>query len=66
MFYYLMENQFFHIPKYSAFDSMCDFPGKDIKLPKWSCALNFCSEFHGVFVPNEEINDEGDLDLPFV
>ena len=36
--------------KYSAFASMCDFPEKDIKIPKWSCVLNWCSEFPGVFV----------------
>ena len=34
----------------AEFSSMCDFPEKDIKLPKWSCVLNWCSECPGVSV----------------
>ena len=36
--------------KDAAFSSMWDFPGKDIKLPKWSCVWNFCSECPGIFL----------------
>ena len=45
---------------------MCDFTEKDIKLQKWSCVLNCCSECPGVFVPDAEINDGDDADLPFI
>ena len=27
--------------KYASFASMCDFPDKEIKFPKWSCVLNW-------------------------
>ena len=40
-------------PKSVAFDSMCDFPDKYIKLPKWSSVLKFCSDCPGIFVPDE-------------
>ena len=52
--------------KDSAFYSMCDFPDKDIKFPEWSYVLNCCSEFSGVFVPDSEMNDDEDTDLPFI
>ena len=42
---------------------MCDFLEKDIKFPKWSCVLNFCSERPGVFVPDTEMNDEDDAHI---
>ena len=45
---------------------MCYFPDKDIKFPKWSCVLKCCSECPGVFVPDAEINDEDDINLPFI
>ena len=48
------------------FSSMCEFPDKDIKFPKWSCVLNFCSECPGVFFPEAEINYEEDVNLPSI
>ena len=33
----------------NAFSSMCNFPEKGIKFPKWSCGLNCCCEFPVVF-----------------
>ena len=52
--------------KYSALSSMCDFPDKDMKFPKWSCVLNCCSECPGVFVTHEEINCEEGVNLPLI
>ena len=43
--------------KDAAFSNMCDFP-ENIKFPKWSCVLNCCSGFPGVFVPGAEMNYE--------
>ena len=37
-----------------------------IKFPKWSCVLNCCSECPGIFVTDAEINDEDDVNLPFI
>ena len=45
---------------------MCDFTEKYFDLTKLSCVLNCCSEYPGVFVPDEEIIDEDDLNLPFI
>ena len=45
---------------------MCDCPDKDIKFPKWSCVLNYCSECTDVFVPDAEMNFDEDVDLPFI
>ena len=45
---------------------MCDFPEKSFNLPKWSCVLNFCSEFPGAFVTDVVINDEDDLNIPLI
>ena len=42
--------------KNSAFDSICDLPESDIKLPKCSCVLNCFSECTGVFVLDAEMN----------
>ena len=52
--------------KYDEFYSMCDFPGKGIKFPKWLCVLNCCIEFTGVFVCDEEIINEDGVDLRFI
>ena len=52
--------------KDAPFASMCDFPEKDIKLPKCSCVLNCCSECNGVFVPDAENNCEEDVNLPLI
>ena len=41
--------------KYATFFSMCEFPDKDIKFPKWLCVLNGFSEFTGVFVTEPKI-----------
>ena len=34
-----------------------------LNFPKWSCALNFCIGFTGVFVLNVETNSDKDMDL---
>ena len=52
--------------KYAALSILCDIFEKDTKLPKWSCVFNCCSECPGVFVPDEEMNNESDVNLPFV
>ena len=52
--------------KDAAISSMCDFPGKYIKFPKWSCVLNCCIECPGVFIPNAKINGYKYLNLPFI
>ena len=52
--------------KDSAFASTCDFTDKYIKFSKCFMCVKFCSEFPGVFVPDEEINYEEDVNLPFI
>ena len=52
--------------KYAVFSSMCEFPDKDIKFPKWSCVLNCCSECHGFFSPHTEINLWEVVNLSFI
>ena len=47
--------------KNSAFKSIREFPDKYIKLPKWSCILNCCSEGPGVSVTDAEMNHYKDM-----
>ena len=66
MLYYLMENQFFRVPKMLHLSVCVTFMKIYIKLPNCSCVLNCCSEFPGVFVPDVEINDRVGVNLPFI
>ena len=52
--------------EYSEFAIMCDCTDKYIKLTNWSFVLIFCSNFPGVFVTGAEMNDDKDVDLPFI
>ena len=45
---------------------MCDFTEIYIELTKLSCVLNCYIEYPGVFVPDEEMNDEDDLNNTFI
>ena len=48
MSYYLVENQFIHMPKMMHFPVWVTFL-KISSFPKWSCVLHCCSECPGVF-----------------
>ena len=52
--------------KDTVFISIYVFPYNYIKLTKYSCVLNCCSEFPVVFFPGAEINGAEYLDLPFI
>ena len=52
--------------KDTVFSSICDFPDKDIKLPKWSYVLKFLSECPGIFFTDAKINSDEDVDFPFI
>ena len=60
--YYLMDN-LYACYKYTAFEGMYDCPDKDIKFLKWSCVLHCCSKFPGVFVSDEKMKGDEDMDL---
>ena len=52
--------------KDSEFSSMSDCTNKYIKFPKWSCVLNYCIEYPGVFVTDSEIKSDKDFELTFI
>ena len=64
--YYLTNNQFNPHAKDSALDSMCDFPDKYIKFPKWPCVLNCYSERPSVFATDEDMNGSKYVYLTFI
>ena len=66
MLYYLVENQFIHVPKMLHFPVCVTFLKNISSLPKCSCVLNCCSECCVVFVTDVENNDKYDVDLPFI
>ena len=37
-----------------------------IKFPKWLYVLNYYSDSTGIFIPDAEMNDEDDVNLPFI
>ena len=45
---------------------MCVYPKKYIKLPKWSCVLNVCSECTGAFAPDTKISGDKDMDRSLI
>ena len=52
--------------KDSVFAIMYDCTDTCIKFPKWSYVLKVCSEFPGVFITFADMNDDKDVDLPFI
>ena len=65
MLYYLMENQFIHLPNILHLPVCVTFLEK-IKIPKRPCVLKFCSECSRVFVIYAEMNDKDDENLPLI
>ena len=61
-----MNNQFINVLKILRLQACVIVTTNISKFSKWSCVLNCCSEFPGVFVTNSEINGDGYLDLPFI
>ena len=56
----------FPCSKQYLFKHLCDYPDKDVRLPKYSCVLNCCIEFPGVFVTDSKINCDNNMDSPFI
>ena len=61
-----MNNQFINVLKILRLQACVIVTTNISNFSKWSCVLNCCSEFPGVFVTNSEINGDGYLDLPFI
>ena len=65
MLYYLVENQFIHVPKMIYFPVCVTFL-ENISNCQSVRVLNCCRECRGVFVTYVEINDKDYADIPFI
>ena len=48
------------------FEIMCDCPDKDIKLKIGQVFWKKISDCPGVYIPDADINDDEDMELPFI
>ena len=66
MLYFLTDNKSTRLQNMLHFSVCVTFLKIISSLPKCSCVLNCCIKCPGVFVPDAEMNDKDDADLPFI